>query len=63
MLTKADKKFILDNVATKGDLLNVKEELKSDIADIIKALGAIFEWTDEIHRAIVGKPFKHPSQN
>lgn len=75
MLTKSDKKFLKANFATKDDLKKLASKrdiarvetaiagLKNDIGDIANALGAIFEWTDDIHRAIVGRPLKRPSQN
>ncbi len=30
---------------------------------IVPAVGNILEWTDDIHRAIVGKPIKRPHGN
>lgn len=70
MLTKDDKKFLLDNFASKKDIDRIdasigslKRELKADIADLANALGAIFQWTDDIHRAIVGKPVKRSAGN
>ena len=77
MLSKSDKQFLITNFATKADLKNfaTKEdisilakqkdlvEIKQDIKDLTGAVGAIFEWMDDIHRAIVGKPIKSISGN
>lgn len=70
MLTKDDKKFLLDNFASKKDIDRIdtsigilKREIKADIAELANALGVLFQWTDDIHRAIIGKPSRKPSEN
>lgn len=73
--TKADKQFLKENFATKDDLKDLAkqkdllrleskvDEIKETVDDLTDAVGAIFEWTDDIHRAIVGKPVKRVSGN
>ena len=71
MLTKRDLQSI-------GSLMDVKfEPMKKDIKhmksnvdsinqkldELVNAIGAIFAWTDDIHRAIIGKPAKRPHEN
>jgi len=66
MLTKKDQKFLLDNLASKQDISRIESaisDLKRDIGDLTDAIGAIFQWTDNIHRAIVGKPTRKISEN
>ncbi len=47
----------------KKDLLDVKDKL-TELSDyVIPALGNIFRWTDDIHRAVLGKPMKRPHEN
>ncbi len=72
--TQADKKFLKQNFATKDDLkvlakqkdlLHVQTKVSSverkldELTEfIVPAIGNLLEWTDDIHRAIVGKPAK-----
>lgn len=56
----AKQKDLLD---VKKDLLDVKDKL-TELSDyVIPALGNIFRWTDDIHRAVLGKPMKSPHGN
>ena len=71
MLTKKDLRNIgelmderLDPV--KDDMKRVEtkvDSVKETLDDLVDATGAIFAWTDDIHREIVGKPAKRVSGN
>ena len=66
MLTKQDQKFLLENLATKNDVKRIEtkiDEVQQSVNDLTGAVGAIFEWTDDIHRAIVGKSVKRVHGN
>ena len=74
MEARQDKKFAtkddLKALAKQKDLLSVKKDLadvKNKLTElsnyVIPALGNIFRWTDDIHRAVLGKPMKSPHGN
>ena len=77
MLTKQDQKFLLDNLATKKDIqaLDVKVDTMSKRVSslekavqeltqfVVPAIGNILEWTDDLHRAMLGKPSRRTSGN
>ena len=55
----------LKELAKQSDLLDVKKDIirletkidsvSEDVQDLTSAVGAIFQWTDDIHSAIAGK--------
>lgn len=75
MITDADIKKMKKVFATKDDLKDLAkqkdllrleskvDEIKQDVHDLTDAVGTIFQWTDNIHRAIVGKPTRKISEN
>lgn len=72
MLTKADKKFFKVNFVTKNDLkglakqkdiLRVEKKIDELTEYVMPALGNIFKWTDDIHKALIGKPSHASSEN
>lgn len=71
MLTKKD----LQNIGSvmdeklepiKKDIKRIEikvDSVKETLDDLTDATGAIFEWTDDIHRAIIGKSIKRLHEN
>lgn len=56
----------LNGLAKQKDLLRLElkvDSIKQDVHDLTDAVGAIFQWTDNIHRAIIGKPSRKSSEN
>lgn len=45
----------LKDLAKQKDLLQVKEKLNELTDFVVPTLGNIFEWTDDIHKAFIGK--------
>ena len=63
--TKDDLKGLAkqkDLIETKQTVLQVKQQLNELSEYVVPALGNIFRWTDDIHRAVVGRsPRKNAS--
>lgn len=53
----------IDVVHLKTEVGSVKEKLDELTAFVVPAIGNILEWTDDIHRAIVGRPSKQSHGN
>ena len=53
----------LDVGHLKTEVGSVKEKLDELTAFVVPAIGNILGWTDDIHRAIVGRPSKQPHGN
>lgn len=51
----------VSSVETKASSVERKVDELTEF--IVPAVGNILEWTDDIHRAIVGKPTKRPHGN
>lgn len=69
-IKKMKKVFVtkddLKELAKQKDLLRLEtkvDTVKGTLDELVDVVGAIFEWTDDIHRAIVGKPTKRTSGN
>lgn len=62
--TKDDLDKKLKPIRTKIDTLDTKmDNMKSSIDVLVDATGNILEWTDDIHRAIVGTHKKSVSDS
>lgn len=65
MITDADVKKFKEVFDTKQDsekrhkeTLKRFDQLDETLSAMTDAVGAIFEWTDDVHKVIVGKPSK-----
>ena len=56
-------KIKTDVVHLKTEVGSVKEKLDELTAFVVPAISNILEWTDDIHRAIVGRPSKQSHGN
>jgi len=71
MLTQKDIKKIKESLKDDFDGLSKSiqrvekkvDTVSENIDDLSGAVGAIFEWTDDIHRAIVGRKHSKTSGN
>ena len=70
MITDDDVKKLKEVFDTKlesekrhKETLKRFDNIDETLGHMTGALGAIFEWTDDVHRAIVGKPSKRLHEN